>query len=351
MTTFILRRLAATVPVLAIIAVVVFAALRLAGADPVAFLAEEGGATQADRFLLRARAGFNDPLPMQFVHWLIGDDWYARDVTGDGVVDEYGKRQGILRGDLGVSLNYGRPVEDVIGQALPNTLLLGLTSLAVTVIASLGIGVFAATRRFTLADGAITGAAFITYSMPVFFIALMSVQIFAVQFKAWHDAGASWLPYLPVQGMYDVRGDRSPADLARHMILPVLCLSAIHVAGYSRYIRAALLEVLGADYVRTARAKGLSERRVIWLHAFKNAALPLVTLLALDLPFVLAGAVVTETIFAWPGMGRLYINSLEPLDPPVVMAFVLLIALAVVLAQLAADVAYAWLDPRIRYGT
>jgi len=349
MGKYILRRLLAAIPLLIIIAVFIFFGLKISGADPLAYLANDPRIRPSDRILLTARLGLNDPVPLQFVHWLIGDDWYERDVTGDGVKDEFGTRMGLLRGDFGESIRYRQPVIEIIAQFMPNTLLLGLTAYIATVLISMAVGIFAALRQYSVADNVITGVSFITFSMPIFFIALLSVQIFSVQFKAWHDAGASWLPYLPVQGMYDVRGDRSLDELIRHMILPVFCLSAISIAGYSRYIRATMLEVISSDYVRTARSKGLNERRVTYLHALKNASLPIVTLIGLDAPFVLAGAVVTETIFSWPGMGRLFIQSLEPIDPPVVMIFVLMIAVAVVLTQILIDIIYAWLDPRIHY--
>ncbi len=343
MAHFFVRRLLAAIPLLAIIAVLIFFGLRLSGADPVAYLVSDPRVSEQDRFMLRARYGLNDPLPLQFAQWLIGDDWYQRDITGDGVPDEFGKRLGVLRGDLGESIRYRRPVIEVIAQFLPNTLILGLTAYAVTLIVSLIVGVVAALRQYSLLDNVITGLSFVTFSMPIFFIALLAVQIFAVEFRKLG------LPSLPVTGMYDVRGDRSIDELIVHMILPVFCLSAISIAGYSRYIRAMMLEVLLSDYIRTAHAKGLSERRILFVHALKNASLPLVTLVGIDLPLVLAGAVVTESIFSWPGMGLLFIQSLEPIDPSVIMAFVLLIATAVVLAQIIVDLVYAWLDPRVRY--
>lgn len=343
MGQFLVRRLLAAIPLLIIIAVLIFFGLRLSGADPIAYLVTDPRVSEQDRFMLRARYGLNDPLPLQFVHWLIGDDWYERDIDGDGTPDEFGKSLGILRGDLGESIRYRRPVIEVIAQFLPNTLILGLSAYVVTVSVSLLVGITAAVRQYSLIDNVITTLSFITYSMPIFFIALLAVQIFAVEF---HKAG---LPSLPVSGMYDVRGDRSFDELLRHMILPIFCLSAINIAGYSRYIRTMMLEVFQSEYIRTARSKGLKERRILFVHALKNASLPLITLIGIDLPLVLAGAIVTEGIFSWPGMGLLFIDSLEPLDPAVIMAFVLLISTAVVIAQIIVDIVYAWLDPRVHY--
>lgn len=343
MFKYVLQRLFSAVPLIIIITIFVFFGLRLAGADPLAYLAADPTITERDRELLRAKLGLNDPVTLQFAHWLIGDDWYQRDLNLDGEPDTFGERKGILRGDFGQSISYRRPVADVVAQFLPNTLLLGLTSYIVTIVISLAVGIFAALRQYSFADNVITAGSFVLFSMPIFFIALLSVQIFAVEAK---KAG---LPALPVQGMYDTRGDRSFDELIVHLILPVFSLAAVSIAGYSRYIRATMLEVINSDYIRTARAKGLAERRVVYLHALKNASLPVVTLIGLDLPFLLAGAVVTETIFAWPGMGRLFIASLDPLDPSVVMIFILMIATGVVFAQLITDILYAWLDPRIRY--
>ena len=342
MTQYIIRRVLQAIPLVILITVLVFVLMKLSG-DPLAYMAQDPRITEADRRLVRARFGLDDPLPMQFVHWLVGDDWYWRDITGDGVPDIQGTRLGVIRGDLGISIRFQKPVLEVMGQYLPNTLVLMLTAYAVTVVAALVIGIYAALRQYSLADNIITTVAFITYSMPVFLLALLLVQIFAVQFRRMG------LPYLPVSGMYDPRGEPTLGMLLRHMVLPVASLALISIAGYSRYIRATMLEVINSDYIRTARSKGLAERRITFVHALRNASLPLVTLIGLDLPFVLSGAVITETIFSWPGMGYMYINALEQFDAPLVVGFVLMIAVAVVFFQLLTDIVYGWLDPRIRY--
>lgn len=346
MTKYIIRRLLQAIPLIILITVFVFILLKSVG-DPFAYLAQDPTATEADRALLRVRFGLDDPLPLQFVHWLIGDDWYTRtaDLDGDGEIDyeQPGIRKGVLRGDFGESIYYGRPVTQVIGDFLPNTLILGVSAYLLTIIASLALGIFAALRQYSVFDNIFTAFSFITYSMPVFLVALILVQIFAVQFNRLG------LPALPVSGMYDPRGDRSFDELLRHLILPMISLAAISIAAYSRYIRATMLEVINSDYVRTARAKGIGERRIVFLHALKNASLPLITLVGLDLPFILSGAVITETVFSWPGMGRMFITGLEQIDYTLLIAFVLLIAVAVVLFQLMTDILYAALDPRIRY--
>ncbi|PJF32595.1 MAG: hypothetical protein CUN52_00870 [Phototrophicales bacterium] len=385
MGQYILRRLLQAIPLLIIITVIVFFLLKSAG-DPLAELSLDPRITESDRLLKRAEYGVDDPLPIQFVHWLIGDDWYVRELElpasdttfvapnlcyGQEIPEgervtltlpngteqvtliknnqcyrvfyQRNDNKGILRGDFGMSLARGRPVLEVMGQALPNTLLLGITSYLVIIVFAFSLGIFQAIRQYSFFDNVITTISFILVSMPIFLVALISVYIFAVQFRKWG------LPYLPVQGMYSVNTDYSVGDLIRHMILPVFCLAAISVAGYSRFVRASMLEVINSDYIRTARSKGLGERRITYVHALKNASLPLVTLMGLDIPFILAGAVVTERIFSWPGMGTLYIESLGRLDYTVVIAFVLMLAIAVVIFQLITDVLYAVLDPRVRY--
>jgi peptide/nickel transport system permease protein len=179
--------------------------------------------------------------------------------------------------------------------------------------------------------------------MPIFFVAFVSMYIFAILFKRWG------LPYLPTSGMFDPQVGKTPSQVAVHMVLPILAMTLISVAGYSRYVRSQMLETINQDYIRTARAKGLREQVVIFGHALKNAALPLVTIVGLDIPLLLAGALVTERIFAWPGMGRLFLDHVGRGDLPVVMGILMLIAVAVVVFQLLTDIVYAWLDPRIRY--
>jgi peptide/nickel transport system permease protein len=255
-----------------------------------------------------------------------------------------GRRKGILRGDLGNSLVTRLPVTEMIADRLPNTLLLMVVAEIVIIVLSLLLGVYSAVRQYSSFDNFITALSFVGYSMPVFWLALMLMYIFAVNFKRLG------LPYLPTVGMYDPAVGASPLEIAKHMVLPVATLSIISIAGYSRYVRSSMLEVLQNDYIRTARAKGVREWRVIMGHALKNAALPFVTLIGLDIPFFLAGAVLTERIFAWPGMGRLFIDHTSRADFPVLMGILMFISLAVVVFQLLTDVAYSVLDPRIRLG-
>ena len=248
------------------------------------------------------------------------------------------------RGDFGTSIaKRGKPVTEMIWERLPNTLILMVASEAVIIIGAIGIGVYSALRQYSWVDHAITAVSFVGYSMPIFFIALLSMYIFGVLFKRWG------LPYLPTIGMFDPGIGKNVGQVLLHLILPVFSISLISFAAYSRYIRSTMLEVLGQDYIRTAKAKGLPRREIVFIHALKNASLPIVTVIGLDLPLLLGGAVVTERIFSWPGMGRLFLDSVNDADTPVVMGILMLIALAVVIFQIITDIVYAWLDPRIRY--
>jgi peptide/nickel transport system permease protein len=340
---YIVRRILQAIPLLFIISVVLFVLLRNMG-DPLATLGGRSITRSSDRERLARQLGLDKPIWLQYVYWLVGNDWAKVDLDGDGVAESSGTRQGILRGDLGTSLvNRGVPVAQVIWDRLPNTLVLMIPSEIVIIVFSLIVGVYSALRQYSLLDHAVTTLSFVGYSMPIFFIALLSMYIFAVNFKRWG------LPYLPTVGMFDPQVGKSLGQITLHMILPVFSISFISLAAYSRYIRGTMLEVMSQDYIRTAKSKGLPRREIILIHALKNASLPIVTVVGLDLPTLLAGAVVTERIFAWPGMGRLFLDHLSRGDAPVVMGILMMVSVAVVAFQLITDVTYAWLDPRIRY--
>jgi peptide/nickel transport system permease protein len=218
-----------------------------------------------------------------------------------------------------------------------------VTAEIVIVIFALLIGIFSALRQYTLADHIITGVSFIGFSTPIFFFALLSIYIFSVNFKRWG------LPSLPAVGMFDPQVGKTPGQVALHMILPVMTIAFVSIAAYSRYIRSTMLEVMNQDYIRTAKAKGLRGRQVLFIHALKNASLPIVTLIGLDLALLLGGALVTERIFAWPGMGRLFLDHMQRFDVPVVMGILIILSVTVVVFQIITDLTYAVLDPRIRY--
>lgn len=341
MGQYIIRRLLQAVPLLLIITFVLFVLTQNLG-DPLATMGGRQRLRAADRERLMRQFGLDQPVPMQYLYWLVGNDWKQVDTDGDGTPDKPGNRKGVLRGDFGISVVTRRPAAELIAERLPNTLLLMLPAEFFIIVFSLVIGVYSALRQYSIMDNIITSLSFIGFSMPVFWLALMLMYTFAVNFKLWG------LPYLPTVGMFEPEAGKTPQQILWHMVLPVSTLTIISVAGYSRYVRASMLEVINQDYIRTASAKGLPRQAVVYGHALKNAALPLVTIVGLDLPLLLAGAVVTESIFAWPGMGRLFIDHTERADVAVIMGILVMISVAVVIAQLVTDVIYAYLDPRIR---
>lgn len=343
MTRYIIRRILQAIPLLFIISILLFVLMINTG-DPLSTMGGRRITRPEDRERLSRQLGLDQPIYKQYLYWLIGNDWTKVDLDGNGIAETQGTRKGILRGDFGTSLlQRGQEVTDIIMDRLPNTLILMIPAEIIVIVLSLLVGVYSALRQYTITDHIITGLSFIGYSMPIFFIALVSMYIFGVNFKAW------CLPYLPTVGMFDPKIGKTTGQVILHMILPIFSLTVITAAGYSRFVRSQMLEVISEDYIRTARAKGLPNRLVITGHALKNAALPLVTIVGLDIPLLLGGAVVTESIFAWPGMGRLFIDHLSRSDTPVVMGILMMISVAVILSQLITDIIYAWLDPRIRY--
>ncbi|MGD8404185.1 MAG: ABC transporter permease [Anaerolineales bacterium] len=343
MTRYIIRRILQAIPLLFIISLMLFILMINTG-DPLATMGGRRVMRPEDRERLSRQLGLDQPMYVQYLYWLVGNDWALIDMNGDGTPETPGIRKGVLRGDFGNSLaSRGKAALDIILERLPNTLILMIPAEIIVILISLGVGIYSALRQYSLIDHTITGLSFIGYSMPIFFIALLSMYIFGVNFKRWG------LPYLPTVGMFDPKVGKTTGQIILHMILPIFSLTVITAAGYSRFVRSQMLEVISEDYIRTARAKGLPNRIVISGHALKNAALPLVTIIGLDIPLLLGGAVVTETIFAWPGMGRLFIDHLSRSDTPVVMGILMMISVAVVFSQLLTDIVYAWLDPRIRY--
>ncbi len=342
MTRYIIRRFLQAIPLLLILSAILFFLANEMG-DPLASFGGRRRIKSADRERLTRQLGLDKPIAVQYLIWLAGNDWMKIDIDGDGTTDEYGTRKGIIRGDFGTSFMEKRPVLEIISERFTNTMILMLTTEVVIIIFSLIIGIYSALRQYSVIDNVVTTVSFIGYSMPVFWLALILMYLFAVNFKKWG------LPYLPTIGMYDLAVGPTFGQIALHLILPVTTMSVISMAGYSRYVRSQMLEVINQDYIRTAYAKGLPERMVLLGHALKNAALPLVTIIGLDLPFLISGAVVTESIFAWPGMGRLFWNAVQDTDIPVLMAVLVIVALLVVVFQIITDIAYTFLDPRIRY--
>jgi peptide/nickel transport system permease protein len=346
MGRYIIRRLLQAIPLLLLISLLIFVLLQSAG-DPLATLGGRQPPRAADRERLRRQLGLDQPWTTQYVIWLIGNEWIWVDEDADGVQDKRPTagplrvRYGVLRGDFGDSIVTKTPAIEIILERVPNTLLLMVTAEIIIITFALIIGTVSAVRPYSLLDNLVTGFSFIFFSMPVFVMGFALMYLLAVKFRQWG------LPYFPT--ISNPSQAKNLAELAWYMSLPVITLSVISIAAYSRYIRSNMMEVINSDYIRTARSKGLSERSVLYRHAFKNAALPLATLIGLDIPFFLAGAVVTEQIFAWPGMGRLFVDHLDRLDYSVMMGLLILITVAVIVFQLLTDLLYTWLDPRIRY--
>ncbi|HXF81323.1 MAG TPA: ABC transporter permease [bacterium] len=321
MSRYIGRRLMQSSVVLAGLSVLLFALLVYTPGDPVEIIA----ATQpdlepADIARLRAYYGLDDPLHVRYVKWL----------------------RSVLRGDFGISRTYGQPVSRLIRQRLGNTLQLLGGAFLIAFTVGLAVGIYSALHQYSALDYLATLAAFAGLAMPVFWLGILAILAFAV-----------WLPVFPAGGMMTpgtAPGAASLLDRLWHLVLPTLVLAFASTATWIRYVRSAMLEVLRQDYVRTARSKGLPEAAVTRRHALRNALIPIITLLALSIPAVLDGAVVTETIFSWPGMGLLLFQAVLGHDHAVAMAVLLFLAVATILANLLADVAYALVDPRIRYG-
>ena len=342
MGRYILRRILQAIPLLLIVSVVLFLMTQNIG-DPIATMGGRNPTRSSDRERLRRQLGLDKPIYTQYLYWLAGNDWTNVDLDGDGVAETPGERKGVLRLDFGTSIvKRGTPVSELILERIPNTLMLMVPAQIVIMLFGILIGLISALKQYTLTDNVITTISFIGLSMPIFFIALVSIYIFSVMFQRWG------LPNLPAVGMFDPQIGKTAGQIALHMILPVFSIAFISIATYSRYTRSSVLEVINQDYIRTARAKGLGKRYVLVMHALKNASLPIVTLIGLDLPLLLAGAVVTERIFAWPGMGRLFLDHLQRSDGPVVMGIVFIVVIAVVIFQILTDITYAALDPRIR---
>ncbi|HAM59933.1 MAG TPA: diguanylate cyclase [Candidatus Rokubacteria bacterium] len=294
----------------------IFLLIRLVPGGPLSAYEGNPDVTPQDMARLRQQLGLDAPLPVQYVRWL-----------------------GHLgRGDLGWSLVTHRPVTSMIAERLGNTAYLMGLALALTFAIALPAGIISARRQYSWFDHAVTTMSFAGFSMPTFWSGLLAILVFSV-----------WLRWLPAGGMYTVGEAFSLGDHLRHLVLPLGILTLFSAARYTRYLRASMLEVLGQDYIATARAKGLGERVVIQKHALKNATIPVVTIVALDLPQLFSGALITETMFSWPGMGRLFWEATLRLDYPVLMAVMTVSATLVVLFNLAADLAYGFLDPRIRY--
>jgi peptide/nickel transport system permease protein len=312
-TGLVLRRLLATVPVLLLVTAGVFTLLHLTPGDPVdAMMAESVDATA--RASIRAELGLDQPIAMQYAAWM----------------------NRLLRGDLGRSIRNGEPVIENVGRRIRPSLQLAGLAMAISLLIAVPVALASAVRRGTVVDRAGTTFALFGICMPNFLIALLLIFVFGVTLR-----------WLPISGYTDPLEE--PLDGLRSLALPALTLGLALAAVVTRTLRSSLLETLGEDYVRTARAKGLAEGTVIRAHVLKNALIPVVTVLGLQLGTLIGGAVITEYVFALPGVGRLVVDAVFARDYPLVQGVVLLIALAFIASNLVVDVLYGWIDPRIRY--
>lgn len=325
MLNFIVRRLVLMIPLLIGVSIISFAIIKMAPGDPLMSLAMDPQQmitiTPEEQERIKEALGLNAPLYQQYL-------WWAQEV---------------LQGNLGHSLISRRPVLTLITQRLPATLLLGGSSLILSLMIAIPIGVISAIRQYSLTDYMATLYAFIGISIPNFWLGLMLIYLFSIRLswlptggKMSFDVDPSWWPQL-VDTMY-------------HLILPVVTLSAASLASWMRFQRSSLLDVLQQDYIRTAKAKGLNTMTVVLKHAWRNALIPIVTLMGFSLTMLISGSYIVEVIFSWPGMGRLGVEAIFRRDYPLVMGVTIVSAIMVMLGNLMADILYVFVDPRIRYG-
>ena len=324
MLKYILKRLLNLIPVVFIISVVIFGTVKSMPGDPVtAYLGAGSKATEEQRNQIREQLGLNKSLPEQYVVWI----------------------SNLVKGDLGNSMKFKAPVSDIIGQYVWNTFLLNCAALIVGIALAIPIGIRQAVKKFTKFDNFWTVFSLLGVSVPTFFFAVLLIFYVSI------PTGA-----IPVSGMRDATQAMfgydnvfaEIVDVARHMILPVTVLAFSNFATFVRYVRSSMIDVINQDYVRTARAKGLKEKVVIYRHAFKNALIPLVTLLGLYIPTLFSGAMILETVFAWPGLGKILIDSITAQDQSIITACLMFSAVLMLAGNLLSDVLYSVVDPRVK---
>ena len=315
MATYIMKRLIHAIPLLIGVSLIGFTMMHLAPGGPLAVYTLNPTITAQDIERIKAVFGLDKPIHVQYAKWAFG----------------------IFTGNWGYTFFGGRPVLPVILERVPATVLLMGSGLALAVLIGMLIGILGAVKRYSIFDYLATTGAMVALSFPTFWFGLMTIYIFALQ-----------LGWLPSGGMFTLGGDKEITDLLKHLILPASVLALVLVAQWSRYTRSSFLEVIHQDYIRTARSKGLSGIRILFRHAFPNAVAPLIALAGIQLPWLFSGALVTESIFGWPGMGRLFIDALTMKEYPILMGMIMMTAIVVIIGNLFADVANAMIDPRVR---
>jgi peptide/nickel transport system permease protein len=320
-TQLIIRRLVQMIPLLIGITFLTFALINLIPGSPIQRYEFDPRARPQDIENIRHNLGLDKPWPVRYVYWV----------------------KDALRGNLGYSLINAKPVTDRIVSRIPNTLILTGTALILAILFAVPLGIYAAVKRNTWFDHAVNVGSTAVFAVPSFWLGLLMIIVFAVKFKEWG------LPSMPASGTHNFRGESGLWDRIVHLAMPAIALALVQLASWTRYVRSSMLEVIRQDYVRTAQAKGLRGQTILYVHAFRNAILPLITLIGLTLPDLFGGAFFIEVIFAWNGLGRLTVDALNQRDYTLIMGVFTILAFLTLLGNLLADVLYAVFDPRIRY--
>lgn len=317
MLKYVIKRILQAIPMLIGVSIIIYALVQAMPGEPFDMYLENPNISFEEVQKIKAHYGLDQPVYIQYLNWA----------------------KNMAKGDWGISYNTRRPVLELLAEKVRPTIELTLTAFIISIIIAIPLGVMGAIKKNSLFDYTTTTLTFLGISMPVFWFGLMLQLLFSVKL--------GWLPSAG-RTSFGVSGSET-IDLIKHLIMPAFVLSLIYIAGWSRYSRNNFLEVMNQDYIRTARAKGLKETTVLGGHALRNSMISLVTIITLDIPVLFSGAVVTETVFAWPGMGRFFMDSLNKMDYPVLMGILMINALLVIMSNLLADLLYAWLDPRVKY--
>ncbi len=319
MFKYAVKRMINTIPILLGISIIVFILINCQPGDPYSNMVDPSVTQEVKEQMLK-QIGYYDPLPVKYVKWVTR----------------------AVRGDFGYSITYKEPVIEVIKSRVGNTALLGTASLFLSILIAIPIGMISSIKRYSIFDYIMTVLAFIGLSIPAFFFGMLLIKVFSVDLKI-----------LPISGMTTMGknyiGINHIIDIFNHMILPTIVLALINTASFMRYTRSSMINIIGQDYIRTARAKGVSYPGVVLKHAFKNALIPIITIISLELPTLFSGALLTETIFVWPGIGRLNYEAVTNRDYSLIMGLVMIFAIVTLLSNLIADILYAAVDPRIKY--